>query len=146
VELWLLSDKGAHEIVDLLCHEPEVTSLGNDGVFLLDVKTGCVMLGVSLGRVLLQGMQLDGPQDLADLLKVGSIALDESFDNIFNADDGRVGGFAEQFFNQIVVSDRHPLVLLLQAATLANEIIHDGLCGVAEGNVVLDLHEAPDNI
>jgi hypothetical protein len=46
------------------------------------------MLGVSLGRVLLQGMQLDGPQDLADLLKVCRIALDEGFDDIFDADDG----------------------------------------------------------
>ena len=45
------------------------------------------MLGVSLGRVLLEGMQLDGPQDLADLLKVGSIALDEGFDDIFDAND-----------------------------------------------------------
>ena len=45
------------------------------------------MLGVSLGRVLLQGMQLDRPKDLADLLKVGSIALDEGFDDILNTDD-----------------------------------------------------------
>ena len=104
------------------------------------------MLGVSLGGILLEGMQLDGPQDLADLLKVGSIALDEGFDDIFDADDSRVGGFAEQFFNQVVVSDGHPLVLLFQAATLADEVIHDSLSGVAEGNVVLDLHEAAHNI
>ncbi len=104
------------------------------------------MLGVSLGRVLLEGVKLDGPKDLADLLEVGSIALYESFDDIFNTDDSRVGGFPEQFFNQIVICDRHSLVFLLEASTLANEVIYECLSGVAEGDVMLDLHEAANDI
>lgn len=104
------------------------------------------MLGGSLGRVLLERSKLDGPERLADLLEMGFGlgTIDESIDYVLHAD--HPGGGSQNFFDQVVISERGALVVLgPQVASLVDEVSNDLLRGVTESDVVLDQEETLDN-
>lgn len=86
-------------------------------------------LEATIGRA-----ELDGPQEVADLLEVGSNSSD-LVDNILKADDSI---FAEAFFDGGVVRKTNSLALDFAVTTLVDDLLNGLEGGLTIGDVGLD--------
>ena len=69
------------------------------------------------------GVHLEGPEELAALLEVGTHGVD-LVDHVLHADDRALGLLAQTVLNNLVVRERHALAVDLRAAALVQEVAH----------------------
>ena len=111
----------SHKSVDVLLSVTEITALD------IMLELACPEATSGVG-------QLEWPQEVADLLEVGTDSED-FVDHVFHADNSKL---AKALFDQLVVGERNALLVDLAISTLVDELT-DGLqVGVTIGDVGID--------
>jgi len=116
----------------------------NSGGDLSDYLGLGIMLNVGFITCFLQGCELNGPEGVFGSLVDGRLGLasPEGVDQVFDTDETLL---AEELFNDDIVRDGLSFVLLgLQISSLADQVLHQLLRGVAVRNVVLNRQKGID--